>query len=76
MPCVSRSKPVVDAPMPVQGALCFTHADPPLLRTVEMRSHLLIYRRALTTRLTAPGAVDSAGMKELASAVATALHPA
>jgi hypothetical protein len=64
------------APVPVQGALCFTHADLPLLRTAELRGHLLIYRRPLTKRLAAPGAVDSAAMKDLASAIAGALRPA
>jgi hypothetical protein len=41
--------PLGPQPVPVRGALCFTKADLPLLRTVEMRGHLLLYREALQT---------------------------
>ena len=64
------------APVPVQGALCYTHADLPLRRTAEMRGNLLIYRRALTKRLTAPGFSNSATIRALASVVTSAFRPA
>lgn len=32
--------------VPIQGVLCFTNADLPLLRTLRMRGHLLLYRKA------------------------------
>ncbi len=34
------------ADVSVQGVLCFTKADLPLLGTLKMRGHLLIHRRA------------------------------
>jgi hypothetical protein len=58
------------------GALCFTDADLPRLRAHEVRGHLLIYRRALTKRLTTPGAVERRTAGELAAAIDSALPPA
>jgi hypothetical protein len=46
---------VDSAAVPVQGALCFTNADLPWLRTAKMRGHLLIYGRALAKKLNADG---------------------
>ncbi len=63
-------------PTPVLGALCFTDADLPLLRTAKARGHLLLYRKALTKRLVAPGSRDSTSVTELAAAIATVLRPA
>lgn len=63
-------------PVPLRGALCFTDADPPFLRTVEVRGHLLLYRKALTKRLTAPGPRDSTDTHQLAAAISSLLPPA
>ena len=60
----------------VQGALCFTTADLPFLRTQTMRGHLLIYRRALAKRLNAQGPLTSQMIETIASALATTLLPA
>lgn len=60
----------------VIGALCFTHADLPLLRTLEMRGHLLLYRKALADRLTAAGPLSHDHRVELAASLDKALLPA
>ena len=39
-----------DHQIPLQGALCFTKADLPFLRTQTFRGHLLLYRKALAER--------------------------
>jgi nuclease-like protein len=44
-----------DMDLPIQGVLCFTRADLPLLGTTRLRGHLLIYRKALAKRLNADG---------------------
>lgn len=62
--------------VPVQGALCFTKADLPLLRTVEMGGHLLLHRKALGKRLTASGPLDSEHRAALSSRLNAALRPA
>ncbi len=46
---------IADDTVPVQGVLCFTKADLPLIGTTRMRGHLLIYRKALAKRLNANG---------------------
>ena len=54
-PGVRRSPQVLEASghadVPVQGALCFTTADLPLLGTPKMRGHFLLYRKALAQNL-------------------------
>lgn len=54
----------------VQGALCFTRAHLPLLRTQAIQGHLLIYRKALSKRLNADGPLGQADVHELAHALA------
>lgn len=60
----------------VQGVLCFTKADLPLIGTLEMRGHLLLYRKALAKRLTASGPHDTAAIDALAQCLAAALQAA
>jgi hypothetical protein len=60
----------------VQGALCFTHADLPLLPTQEIRGHLLLYRKALTKKLTADGPVDGDALAALAWVLAASFRAA
>jgi hypothetical protein len=59
----------------VQGALCFTGADLPFLRTQEIRGHLLLYRKALVKTLVAEGPLSADALAALASAL-TALFRA
>jgi hypothetical protein len=61
---------------PVQGVLCFTQADLPPLGTTKMRSHLLLYRKALAKRLNAPGPFSSEQIDATARTLASALAPA
>lgn len=60
----------------MQGALCFTRADLPLLRTQEFRGHLLVYRRGLAKRLNRPGALDRTLIDAVARQLAVTLPPA
>jgi Nuclease-related domain len=62
--------------VPVQGALCFTRADLPLLGTLKMRGHLLLYRKALAKKLNADGPLGPPAIDTLARALAAALPPA
>lgn len=61
---------------PVQGVLCFTQADLPLLGTTRMRSHLLLYRKALAKRLNALGPFSGEQIDATARALAAAFPPA
>lgn len=61
---------------PVQGVLCFTNADLPALRTLTMRGHLLLYRKALAKRLNADGALQPADVDLIARTIATGFPPA
>lgn len=54
------------ADVPIQGVLCFTKADLPLIGTTRMRGHLLLYRKALAKRLEAAGAMDPEAIGSLA----------
>jgi hypothetical protein len=65
-----------EAGVPVQGVLCFTTADLPLLGTLKMRGHLMLHRRALAKRLNASGPLDALAIETLARALAGALAPA
>jgi hypothetical protein len=61
---------------PVQGVLCFTQADLPLLGTTKMRSHLLLHRRALAKRINARGPLTSEQVDATARTLAATLPPA
>lgn len=63
-------------PIPVQGALCFTKADLPRLRTQTFRGHLLLYRKALAKRLNAEGRLAPATIEQVARHLAAALPAA
>jgi hypothetical protein len=58
--------------VPVQGSLCFTQADLPLLWTLKMRGHLLLYRKALCKRLNGDGPLSAATIEGLAEQLAKA----
>jgi hypothetical protein len=63
----------------VQGVFCFTKADLPglgLLGTTKMRSHLLLYRKALAKRLNAAGPFPPTQIDAMARALAGAFPPA
>lgn len=60
----------------VQGVLCFTQADLPLLGTVKIRGHLLLYRKALAKRLRREGSLELEAIEAAARALAEALPPA
>jgi hypothetical protein len=62
--------------LPVQGVLCFTEADLPLLGTLTMRGHLLLYRKALAKRLKREGPLELEAIEAAARVVAEALPPA
>jgi hypothetical protein len=62
--------------IPIQGALCFTKADLPLLQTQKPRGHLVLYRKALAQRLTADGPLQQSLIEHLARHLAAALPPA
>jgi hypothetical protein len=63
---------------PIQGVLCFTQVDLPmhgLLGTTKIRSHLLLYRKALAKRLNASGPF-AAEIDTAARLLAAAFPPA
>ena len=60
----------------VRGALCFTKADLPFLRTQTFRGHLLLYRKALAKRLNAGGPLSPESIEHLARHLTTLLPPA
>ncbi|MFZ0040673.1 MAG: nuclease-related domain-containing protein [Solirubrobacteraceae bacterium] len=62
--------------VPVQAVLCFTQAGLPLLRTTEMRGHLLLHPKTLAKRLTASGPLHSEHRAPLAACLTAALRPA
>ena len=57
----------------VQGVLCFTKADLPLLGTLKIRGHLLLYRKALAKRLNADGPLSRDAINSLTRRLAIAL---
>ena len=59
--------------MSLQGALCFTKADLPWLRTQTFRGHLLLYRKALAKRLNADGPLRPARIEQVARHLAASL---
>jgi hypothetical protein len=64
------------AHVPVQGVLCFTNADLPVVRTLTMRGHLVLYRKALAKRLNTDGALRLPEIDLIARTIATKLPPA
>lgn len=62
--------------VPVQGVLCFTTADLPLLGTLKMRGHLLLHRKALAKRLNASGPLQPPAIESIARTLAAALRSA
>jgi hypothetical protein len=62
--------------VPIQGVLCFTDADLPLLGTLKIRGHILVYRKALAKRLNATGPLGPSAIDALARALASALPSA
>lgn len=61
---------------PVQGVLCFTDADLPLIGGKEIRGHLLLYGRGLRKRLAKKGPISLEASNTIAHAIARALPPA
>jgi hypothetical protein len=62
--------------VPVQGVLCFTDADLPLVGGKEMRGHLLVYRKSLRKRLAKKGPISAETASAMAHFLATALPSA
>lgn len=60
----------------VHGILCFISADLPLIGTLRMRSHRILYRRGVVKRLKAQGPLDQATIGYLAQRLAAAFPPA
>lgn len=60
----------------VQGVLCFTDADLPLIGGKEIREHLLLGRKGVRKRLQKQGPISSEAMSAIAKVIATALPPA
>jgi hypothetical protein len=64
---------------PIQGVFCFTKADLPMLGlvgTTKIRSHLLLYRKAMAERLNASGPFTLAQIDTTSRALAAAFPPA
>lgn len=62
--------------VPVQGVLCFTKAELPLLGTLKMRGHLLLHRKALAKRLNGAGPLEPITIDALARMLVETLPPA
>ena len=61
------------ADVPVHGVLCFTTADLPRFKTLEVRGRLLLTRRGLGKRLDGGGPLSAPEIEAVAHALATAL---
>lgn len=59
--------------VPIRGVLCFTNADLPLLRTLRIRGHVLLYRKALAARLNADGKLNADEIEAIAHELAREL---
>jgi len=57
----------------VHGVLCFTTADLPRLKSLEIRGHLLLTRRGLAKRLDAGGTLRPLAIEAVAHVLAAAL---
>ena len=62
--------------IPIQGAICFTKADLPLLMTQRFGDHLLLYRKALDKKLRAKGPLAAGAIEEVARGLSAALPSA
>lgn len=62
--------------VPVQGVLCFTSADLPLLGISKIRGHHLLYRKALAKRLNKHGPLEPPVIDALANVLVVALPSA
>ena len=62
--------------VPVRGVLCFTTADLPMIGTLSMRSHSLLYRRALAKRIKAGGPLTREQIEGITRVLAAAFPPA
>jgi nuclease-like protein len=60
----------------VQGAICLTKADLPLLRTRVLRGHLLLHGKPLAKRLNADGPLDAVAIRSIGHELALAFPPA
>jgi Nuclease-related domain len=60
----------------VQGVLCFTTADLPLIGTTTMRGHLLLSRKGLAKRLNEDGPLPAAEIDKIARSLAWQLPAA
>ena len=60
----------------VRGVLCFTRAELPLLRTLTIREHLLLYRKALGKRINQDGPLAPSVIEKVARKLDAALPPA
>lgn len=60
----------------VRGVLCFTRAELPLLRTLTIRSHVLLYRKALGKRISQDGPLSPDVIEQVARKLHAALPPA
>jgi hypothetical protein len=62
--------------VPIQGMLCFTNADLPVMRTLRIRGHVLLYRKVLAARLNADGKLHADEIESIAHGLAHDLPPA
>jgi hypothetical protein len=62
--------------VPVRGVLCFTTANLPVFRTLKMRGHLLLYRKALAKHLNSAGQIKPTEIDTLARSIAAQLRRA
>lgn len=60
----------------MRGVLCFTRAELPLLRTLTIRSHLLLYRKALAKRIDQDDPLSPNLIEQIARTLTAALPPA
>jgi hypothetical protein len=59
--------------MALHGVLCFTRAELPMIGTLHMRGHQMLYRKALAKRLNSDGPTDPGTVMSIARTLAKAL---
>jgi hypothetical protein len=64
------------ADVPTQGVLCFMEADLPVLGTMNIRGHLVLYPRAVAKRLNAPGPLAKETIDAVGHTLSVAFPPA
>lgn len=62
--------------LPVQGVLCFTKADLPLVFTLKMRGHLILYPKGTAKRINASGTLTATRIHEISTMLARLFPPA